>query len=537
MNDIPISSGTEVADVKWFGSAWRYPLLLAIIWLLHTATLVVYRLTWHPLASFPGPVLSRASYVYEFWFDVILQGRYTRKISSLHKKYGPIVRINPNELHCNDPSFIDVVYAHGKEKRNKSDHYLAAMPWGLRLASVGTEDHDHHRLRRAPVTKFFSRSQIIKRESIFHEKIQHLCDKLLLYRDRAPFQLAAAYSCFTTDALTSYCFGRSLGNLEQPGWNPSFKGTVDKITGLFYLSRHLHTLARLADVMPLSVCRLISTEISSLLELIRVTIPKLVEQSKGTSDTDTGKKQPTVVETILQSDLPEAEKSPDRLTSEAIAIVLGGTHSISTVLSIATFHLLTNPSQMERLLAELRTVVTDETNLPSWSTLEKLPYLNGVVLEALRLMYGVASRISVIAPDEELLYTPTEGPPGATSNAGTSYTIPRGYAIGVSSYMIHMDPTLFPNASEFIPDRWLDKEGQRDRGLEKYLMSFSKGHRQCIGMQLAYCELYLSVAALALRVMPHMTLHDTTISDIAYDHDQLIAMPKKGSKGVQVAIH
>lgn len=54
--------------------------------------------------------------------------------------------------------------------------------------------------------------------------------------------------------------------------------------------------------------------------------------------------------------------------------------------------------------------------------------------------------------------------------------------------------------------------------------------------RLAYCELYISMAALALRVLPHMNLHDTTVSDLEYDHDQLIAMTKAGSKGVRVAM-
>lgn len=88
--------GAKAANLDWLrsvgGTSWRWPLVLAGIWLLHTTTLAVYRITWHPLAKFPGPVLARASYMYEFWFDVILEGRYTRRIQELHQKYGMDLR-------------------------------------------------------------------------------------------------------------------------------------------------------------------------------------------------------------------------------------------------------------------------------------------------------------------------------------------------------------------------------------------------------------------------------------------------------------
>lgn len=43
---------------------------------------------------------------------------------------GPLIRISPDELHCNDPEFIDAVYPHGRQRRDKSRHYLAGMPLG-----------------------------------------------------------------------------------------------------------------------------------------------------------------------------------------------------------------------------------------------------------------------------------------------------------------------------------------------------------------------------------------------------------------------
>jgi hypothetical protein len=48
----------------------------------------IYSVYFGPLAKFPGPKLAAATLWYEFYYDVILQGRYTFKIKELHEKYG-----------------------------------------------------------------------------------------------------------------------------------------------------------------------------------------------------------------------------------------------------------------------------------------------------------------------------------------------------------------------------------------------------------------------------------------------------------------
>lgn len=46
----------------------------------------------------------------------------------------------------------------------------------------------------------------------------------------------------------------------------------------------------------------------------------------------------------------------------------------------------------------------------------------------------------------------------------------------------------------------------------------------------------LALAALVLRVLPHMRIFETDESDIRYDHDMFIPMPKSTTKGVRVTI-
>lgn len=105
----------------------RSVLTLLLVWVLFHAIKAVYNISpLHPLSHVPGPKLAAATYLPEFYHDVVKTGRYSSEIRKMHQTYGPIVRINPGEVHCNDPKFSDEIYAVGGRKRNKPIHQVNA---------------------------------------------------------------------------------------------------------------------------------------------------------------------------------------------------------------------------------------------------------------------------------------------------------------------------------------------------------------------------------------------------------------------------
>ncbi|KAG4222841.1 hypothetical protein PC116_g28686 [Phytophthora cactorum] len=195
------------------------------------------------------------------------------------------------------------------------------------------------------------------------------------------------------------------------------------------------------------------------------------------------RKRPTVFAEMFKSDIPEQEKTMSRLVGEAAALMNGGTGTVAWTLSIITYHLLTQPKVLDKLTDELRGVVSDPQRLPPWSTLEKLPYLGAVIQEGLRLSYGASGRTARVATGEDLVYSGEWKPEGAKDGVSLSYTIPRGYAVGMSAFLVHHDETLFPDSYEFMPERWLDDNLERRKEREQHFLSFGKGSRMCLGMK------------------------------------------------------
>jgi len=226
----------------------------------------------------------------------------------------------------------------------------------------------------------------------------------------------------------------------------------------------------------------------------------------------------------------------ERLGAEATSIIGAGTETTAWTLSVITYYLLAHPSIRSKLEAELQTVVQDPKNLPSWTVLEKLPYLTATILEAIRHSLGVGMRLARIAPDKALIYEGSFKPPNGAAEVQCRFVIPPGTPIGMSNLIMHSNATIFPEPASYVPERWLKEDGTRRTDLERYLMSFNKGSRQCLGMNLAYCELYFAVTALVLRVFPHMELFETTEEDIKYHHDLFIPQPRPESLGLRVLV-
>ena len=95
----------------------------------------------------------------------------------------------------------------------------------------------------------------------------------------------------------------------------------------------------------------------------------------------------------------------------------------------------------------------------------------------------------------------------------------------MSSLLLHLNPKTFPEPSRFRPERWIE-----NLRLSRYLVSFSKGSRQCLGINLAYAELYLCVYKVWIA-FPDMKLIDTTKEDVEVVADYFI--PVASGRGVK----
>ncbi|KAI1504778.1 cytochrome P450 [Biscogniauxia marginata] len=502
--------------------------LLAIGYATWGVCVGLYRVTLHPLAKIPGPKLAAMSYWYDIYYEIILGGQYFKRIKDMHREYGPIIRINPDEVHFNDPDFIDTLYPTTGRKTDKP--HVVGYRTGTPNSIVATIDHHKHRMRRNSINAFFSIASIRRVEPSIKEKLERMLGRWhkLAGRDGKVLNMHTVFKAYASDVITTYAFGDCFHFLDDEDWGAEYFSSTDKYFKLTHVFGHFPMVMRLVNSTPTWVLSLFIPSLSAMSEKQSWWINRVRKIRKSP---DPNEIKSTIFEGILSSTLPDSEKTDARMANDAQLIGLAGEGTTAYTLSATLFELLSHPEDYKKARDEIISVMPNSDTVPSYAEVENLVYFNAVIQESLRLHPGVMSRMPRISPDEDIIYR--------DETRDTTYILPAGTPASMTTFITHMDPEIFEAPHEFRPQRWLDNPK-----IGRSFIAFSRGSRNCIGQNFARREMGMILATLLSRYEIYhgqegrtLELYDTIRErDIVANSEMIIPMPARGSHGLRVRI-
>ncbi|KAE9363333.1 cytochrome P450 [Stipitochalara longipes BDJ] len=466
--------------------SWQNVVAILVV---YSASVVFYRLFLHPLARFPGPKLAAITLWYEGFYDVIRNGQYTFKIAELHKKYGPIIRISPHELHVIDPSFFEKVYC---QEGRWDKHAWAVDAFSGDGAFILTSNHDLHKARRQPMNSFFSKAKVASKQHIIQQQVSKLCTRLSAVVDsKKAINLGAAISAFMADASTSFIIAKSYDHLDCEDFDIGIMNAFQANGSVWRITKHVRWYGPLMKSIPIDwVMKVVDDDMKAFFGYFKQNIQDTKDMLARASSSDSDDKGPrTIVNEIVESNLPAKEKAFERVQQDVATVTGAGFETTAGAFKMIIYHVYSNKDILSRLRAELAPAVRQSAKPLELRTLEQLSYMTSIIMEGLRLSPAIASRTARIAPDRDLFYSDRSG--------SVKWRIPAGTPVGMTTLLMHTDPTLYPEPMTFNPDRWMDLEFRK--ATSKTYAPFSRGTRSCIGMHFAWAKIYLALAELVQR--------------------------------------
>lgn len=162
----------------------------------------------------------------------------------------------------------------------------------------------------------------------------------------------------------------------------------------------------------------------------------------------------------------------DEIRDQLFTLLIAGHETTAVTIAWGVYHLLREPEALARLRAELDALGED----PSADAIVKVPYLEAVCSEALRIEPVVTDVARVCKKPLAL----------------GEYTVPVGELVFVNICAMLRDERAYPEPHRFRPERFLEKK----YGPAEF-MPFGGGQRRCLGAAFAEAELAIALATIA----------------------------------------
>lgn len=476
-------------------------LLPFVALLAYLAGLVVYRLYFHPLAKYPGPLLAKLTDLhstYHAW-----KGDRHLEFWRCHETYGPVVRFGPNSLSFNTNTALKDIYGF-KANVRKADFYSAFPASKDAYSTHSAIDRAMHARKRRVLSHAFSDVAIKSMEKHILAHIRQFCHNLgergvasfsdipEKSTDGKPWTSAKNLSdqanYMTFDIMGDLCFGKAFGMLERP----DNRFAIDLIGNAAH--RHL-ICGTYLPIHEYHLDKILFRKIAGgRARYMQYSKAQAAERSKMGMETD----RKDFFYHLLKARDPETGEGfkPAELWGESNLLIIAGSDTTSTALAAAFFYLVHNPSTLERLTSEIRAAFADVEAIHPGPVLSACHYLRACLDEAMRLSPSVGGLL------------PRQILPGGASVDG--HALPAGTVVGVPHYALHHNAAYYPSPFAFDPVRWLDAPAASIHRAQSAFCPFSVGPRGCIGKGMAYVELTTALARAVwlfeMRLAPGSTL-------------------------------
>ena len=246
--------------------------------------------------------------------------------------------------------------------------------FGVRTGLAVTENHELHRIRRAPFAQYFSQSSIQKLELRIQSVVDKLSSRLQgLKGSGTPVDLKNLFACMTADVIGQYAFNQSYGFLDSLDFSPWWHDILMEVSQNGHTFKQFGIMLPMIKALPLWMLKLANPQMLALVQFQQRFRNQVLEAKGNIAGGEKHPDQTTNNYDILLNDNVRAqEKLTNHLTDETQTIVGAGTATTAHILAIASFRIIDGPPILQKLQAEL-TVVMSDAHIPKWQQLEQIP--------------------------------------------------------------------------------------------------------------------------------------------------------------------
>lgn len=497
---------TSGCDPAWQISASHPGIVTAAL----ATLLVLHYLVFLPLIVsllrlVPGPKAYAVTKWRLAWDDY--RGTRTRVIHALHDTYGSAVRIGPNEVSFSSLSALRTIYGAGSGFE-RTEFYRMFDVYG-RQNLFTFADGKSHSDRKKILAHAYSKSAILSPTGPAKPLIEANAKSflnLVKQEGHTASEIFHSLHWFSLDSITGFLYGDEHGGTHALRGNEADRAMLNDILDparrkLTWFAVHLKAWTRwlysqtgLIEKAILALGLLPMKKPATYTAIRAHALKSWCEFETDIKGREAKGSTSSIMSQLWQHSISDKKPKLDGLdiASEVADHFLAGIDTTSDTLMFAIWALSLpeNKKYQERLMTEADGIPFDccnEEGVPTVEAVDKLPFLDAVIKETLRLFAPLPASEPRSLPSD----TTIDG-----------YRIPAGTVVSISPYTVHRNGQVFPQPLEFRPERWLGELGDVTE-MKKWFWAFSSGGRMCIGMQYVVPSLPLLAFPPSASVRPH----------------------------------